>query len=160
MIVAAVVTLILHRLTFSGNDAVVFAKTSLITAGCTTLAWVIATFITPAEPDDKLLSFYRRVHPTIYGWKKVASMAPEMAEVRDLGSNAFDWVMGCVMVYGTLFGIGKIVFGAWVAGLVLLACAALSGYLIFWDLSRRGWQTLSGVQQNTSMIAEMKSSSR
>lgn len=160
MTVAAVVTLILHRLTFSGNDAVVFAKTSLITAGCTTLAWVIATFITPAEPDDKLLSFYRRVHPTIYGWKKVASMAPEMAEVRDLGSNAFDWVMGCVMVYGTLFGIGKIVFGAWLAGLVLLACAALSGYLIFWDLSRRGWQTLSGVQQNTSMIAEMKSSSR
>ena len=160
MTVAALVTLILHRLTFSGNDAVVFAKTSLITAGCTTLAWVIATFITPAEPDDKLLSFYRRVHPTIYGWKKVASMAPEMAEVRDLGSNAFDWVMGCVMVYGTLFGIGKIVFGAWVAGLVLLACAALSGYLIFWDLSRRGWQTLSGVHQNTSMIAEMKSSSR
>ena len=160
MTVAALVTLILHRLTFSGNDAVVFAKTSLITAGCTTLAWVIATFITPAEPDDKLLSFYRRVHPTIYGWKKVASMAPEMAEVRDLGSNAFDWVMGCVMVYGTLFGIGKIVFGAWLAGLVLLACAALSGYLIFWDLSRRGWQTLSGVQQNTSMIAEMKSSSR
>jgi hypothetical protein len=87
-------------------------------------------------------------------------MAPEMAEVRDLGSNAFDWVMGCVMVYGTLFGIGKIVFGAWVAGLVLLACAALSGYLIFWDLSRRGWQTLSGVHQNTSMIAEIKSSSR
>ena len=160
MTVAALVTLILHRLTFSGNDAVVFAKTSLITAGCTTLAWVIATFITPAEPDDKLLSFYRRVHPTIYGWKKVASMAPEMAEVRDLGSNAFDWVMGCVMVYGTLFGIGKIVFGAWLAGLVLLACAALSGYLIFWDLSRRGWQTLSGVHQNTSMIAEMKSSSR
>jgi solute:Na+ symporter, SSS family len=160
MTVAAVVTLILHRLTFSGNDAVVFAKTSLITAGCTTLAWVIATFITPAEPDDKLLSFYRRVHPTIYGWKKVASMAPEMAEVRDLGSNAFDWVMGCVMVYGTLFGIGKIVFGAWLAGLVLLACAALSGYLIFWDLSRRGWQTLSGVHKNTSMIAEMKSSSR
>jgi solute:Na+ symporter, SSS family len=160
MTVAAVVTLILHRLTFSGNDAVVFAKTSLITAGCTTLAWVIATFITPAEPDDKLLSFYRRVHPTIYGWKKVASMAPEMAEVRDLGNNAFDWVMGCVMVYGTLFGIGKIVFGAWLAGLVLLACAALSGYLIFWDLSRRGWQTLSGVHKNTSMIAEMKSSSR
>ena len=156
MTVAALVTVLLHRMTFSGNDAVVFAKTSLITAGCTTLAWVIATFMTPAEPDEKLLSFYRRVHPTIYGWKRVAALAPDMAPVRDLGNNAFDWVMGCVMVYGTLFGIGKMIFGAWIAGMLLLACAALSGYLIFWDLSRRGWQTLSGVQPSTSLAAEMK----
>ncbi|HEU5413948.1 MAG TPA: sodium:solute symporter family protein [Candidatus Angelobacter sp.] len=156
MTVAALVTVLLHRMTFSGNDAVVFAKTSLITAGCTTLAWVIATFMTPAEPDEKLLSFYRRVHPTIYGWKRVAALAPDMAQVRDLGNNAFDWVMGCVMVYGTLFGIGKMIFGAWIAGMLLLACAALSGYLIFWDLSRRGWQTLSGVQPSTSLAAEMK----
>jgi len=27
---------------------------------------------------------------------------------------------------------------------VLLACAAIAGYLIYWSLSRRGWQTLSG----------------
>jgi uncharacterized membrane protein YcfT len=27
---------------------------------------------------------------------------------------------------------------------VLLLIAALAGYLIFWDLSRRGWATLSG----------------
>jgi hypothetical protein len=39
---------------------------------------------------------------------------------------------------------------------LLLACAALSGYLIFWDLSRRGWQTLSGVQPSTRLAAEMK----
>jgi hypothetical protein len=25
-----------------------------------------------------------------------------------------------------------------------LAIAAVAGYLIFWDLSRRGWATLSG----------------
>jgi SSS family solute:Na+ symporter len=156
MTVAALVTVLLHRISFSGNDAVVFAKTALITAGCTTLAWVVATFITPAEPEDKLLSFYRRVHPTIYGWKRVAALAPDKAEVRDLGNNALDWVMGCVMVYGTLFGIGKIIFGAWFGGLLLLGCAALSGYFIFWDLSRRGWQTLSGVQQSTKLAAEVK----
>jgi len=52
--------------------------------------------------------------------------------------------MGVVLVYGCLFGIGKLVFGAWMWGLVLLAMAAGAGYLIFWDLSRRGWATLSG----------------
>ena len=28
--------------------------------------------------------------------------------------------------------------------LAMLALAAIAGYLIFWDLSRRGWETLSG----------------
>jgi solute:Na+ symporter, SSS family len=157
MSVAALVTILLHHVSFAGNDAVVFAKSALITAGCTTVAWVLATFLTPAEPEDKLLAFYRRVHPSIYGWKHVARRAPEMHEVRDFGSNAFDWAMGCVMVYGTLFGIGKIVFGGWLPGLLLLGMAALSGYLIFWDLSKRGWQTLSGARVELQAAAESRS---
>ena len=154
MSVAAAVTLILHKVHFSGNEAVVFAKTALITAGCTTIAWVIATYLTPAEPEQKLLAFYRRVHPTIHGWKHIARLAPEMAGVRDLRSNAFDWVMGCLMVYGTLFGIGKLIFGEWVAGALLLSAAAVAGYLIFWDLSRRGWQTLSGTGDGLHVAAK------
>jgi len=27
---------------------------------------------------------------------------------------------------------------------LLFACAAVAGYLIYWSLGRRGWQTLSG----------------
>ena len=157
MIVAAMVTLLLDNLylrhllglsddPFSGNEPVVFAKKALVTAGCTTVAWIIATFLTPAEPDAKLLQFYRRVHPTVHGWKRIAAMAPELAQVRDVTANAFDWVMGCLMVYCTLFGIGKLVFGEWLFGALLLAVAGTAGYLIFWDLSRRGWQSLSGTQ--------------
>ena len=142
--VSGVIALSLAKVSFAGSEPVVFAKTALITAGCTTIAWVLATFLTPAEPDAKLLSFYRRVHPSIYGWRAVARMAPELPPVQDFRSNAFDWVMGCILVYGCLFGIGKLVFQQWLAGAVLLLLAAVAGYLIFWDLSRRGWQTLSG----------------
>ena len=62
----------------------------------------------------------------------------------DVASNAFNWLMGCILVYGCLFGIGKLVFGEWGWGLLLLTLSAIAGYLIFWDLSRRGWATLSG----------------
>ena len=149
MTVAALVTLLLsYSVQFQGNSALVFAKTALITASCTTVAWILATFLTPAEAEEKLLAFYRRVHPSIYGWRHIAKLAPELKEVRDFGGNAFDWIMGCLLIYCSLFGIGKLVFQEWISGLVLLCVAALAGYLIFWDLSRRGWETYSGAQES------------
>ena len=157
MSVAAAVTLIVKfKLALSGNDTIVDSKTALITAGCTTVAWLIATFLTPAEPQEKLLSFYRRVHPAVYGWRKIAKLAPELPEVRDFGSNAFNWIMGCVLVYCSLFGIGKVVFQEWIPGLVLLLIAAVAGYLIFWDLSRRGWESLSGREMAPSAPAKAR----
>ncbi|HYL64727.1 MAG TPA: sodium:solute symporter family protein, partial [Candidatus Methylomirabilis sp.] len=144
MIAAFLVSVSLTQVHFSGNDSVVFAKTAMITAGVTTLVWIIVTFLTPAEPDGLLLSFYRRVHPTIHGWKRIAALAPEIQPVRDLRVNTFDWIMGCALIYCSLFGIGDLVLQDWLPGLLLLACAALAGYFIYWSLSRRGWATLSG----------------
>jgi Na+/proline symporter len=144
MAVSGVVAISLSKISFGGNEAVVFAKTALITAGVTTLAWIAATFLTPAESQTTLTAFYRRVHPSIYGWRPIARLAPELAEVRDLKNNTFDWIMGCILVYGCLFGIGKLVFQQWAIGVALLVIAAIAGWLIFLDLSRRGWQTLSG----------------
>ncbi len=61
-----------------------------------------------------------------------------------MAANAFDCVMGCVLVYGSLFGIGKLIFGAWITGSLLLIAAAVAGWLIWRHLERRGWETLSG----------------
>jgi SSS family solute:Na+ symporter len=144
MLVAAFVAVVLSRVHFTGNDAVVFAKSTLITAGITTLAWIVATFVTRPEPDSTLLAFYRRVHPTVHGWHRIARLAPEMPQVRDMSANAFDTVMGCILVYGALFGIGKLVFGEWITGALLLVAAVIAGLLIWRHLESRGWETLSG----------------
>jgi hypothetical protein len=137
---------------FTGNDSVVFAKTALITATGTTASWVLATFLTRPEPEKTLVEFYRRVHPTVYGWRRIAEKVPELAPVRDLAANGIDWVLGCVFVYAALFGIGKMIFGVPQVGLPLLLIAATSACLIFWHLSRRGWQSLSGVQQRADAM--------
>lgn len=144
MVAAAAVTIGLRNFSFAGNDALVYAKKTLITGGLTTIAWLVVTFLTRAESNATLVAFYRRVHPTVYGWKRIAKLAPELPEVKDVAGNAFNWLMGVILVYGCLFGIGKLVFQQWGQGILLLVIAAVAGYLIFWDLSRRGWETLSG----------------
>jgi len=104
----------------------------------------VATFLTQPEPESKLLDFYRRVRPGVAGWKRVAAQAPEIAPTRDGWYNLMDWVLGCLMVYMTLFGIGKLLLGATGTGVLFLAIAGFSGYAIYWDFSRRGWESLSG----------------
>jgi hypothetical protein len=51
--------------------------------------------------------------------------------------------MGCTLVYCCMFAIGELVLQEWLPGLVLLLCAAASGYFIYWSLSRRGWKSFS-----------------
>jgi Na+/proline symporter len=157
MVAAAAVTIGLRGVAFSGNGATVYAKSALITGGITTIVWLIATFITPPENEQTLVAFYKRVHPTVYGWKQIARLVPELSEIRDLSGNCFDWLMGVILVYGCLFGIGKLVFQEWLTGVALLLIAALAGYLIFWDLSRRGWSALSGASGATSPITHAAS---
>jgi solute:Na+ symporter, SSS family len=149
MIAAFIVSMSLQGVQFSGNSSVVFAKATMITTGITTVVWLTTTLLTQPESETLLLKFYRKVQPTVHGWKRIAALAPEITPVRDLASNAFDWVMGCTLVYCCMFGIGELVLQAWLVGFLLLVCAAVAGYLIYWSLSRRGWETLSGSTERT-----------
>src|ERR1700681_1232080 len=99
MIAAFIVSMSLQWVHFSGNSSVVFAKSTMITTVITTAVWLVTTLLTQPESDERLVKFYRRVRPTIHGWKRIATLAPEIAPVRDFAANTFDWVMGCTLVY-------------------------------------------------------------
>jgi Na+/proline symporter len=160
MTAAFVVSLSLQHVKFNGNDSVVFAKTALITTVTTTIVWMITTLLTKPEPEERLLRFYRRVRPTLQGWKRIAALAPEIPPVRDLGSNTFDWIMGCALVYCCMFGVGELVLQGWLPGFLLLLAAAASGCFIYWSLSRRGWETLSGAEKAPLRPSESQAESQ
>src|SRR5436190_7698613 len=126
----------------SNDDPLVFAKSTLVTVGVTTVIWLTVTFATGPEPADKLISFYRRVRPSAALWQPIARLCPDVPPSRDAAWNFLDWICGCVMIYSALFGIGKIILKATGIGLIFLAAAGIAGGIIYWDLSRRGWSTV------------------
>jgi Na+/proline symporter len=119
-----------------------FARIVLITVAVTTVVWLVVTFATRPETNATLVAFYRRTRPSRLGWGPVAAQAPEVQASADGLANLLDWVAGCVLVYGVLFGVGKLLLQETLPGLLLLGLAAIAGAVIYRDLSRRGWQTV------------------
>jgi solute:Na+ symporter, SSS family len=128
---------------FAGSSTVVFAKAALTSTLTTTVVWVIVTFLTKPEPDSILTSFYRKVRPQITGWRPIAAMAPEITETRDLGRNLWCWVLGTVMTYCALFGVGKMLLFHYTMGVALLVVGAISVWLISRELARLQAETAS-----------------
>jgi SSS family solute:Na+ symporter len=53
-----------------------------------------------------------------------------------------DWIVGCIVIYMTLWGVGKVIFGQALEGLSFLDIAGVTGWITYWDLNRRGWKTV------------------
>jgi len=119
-----------------------FAWKVLITVLCSTVTWLAVTFVTGPENRETLLAFYRRVRPSASLWGPIAREATDVVPVHDGLYNLMDWAAGCVFVYLTLFGVGKIIFGQPLLGFSFLIVGAAAAALIYWDLNRRGWKTV------------------
>ena len=141
MATALVVTIALRwAAPFSGQGPVLFAKTAITTTALTTLVWIAVAFLTKPESEEVLLRFYRKARPDVRGWKTVALRTPEVPATRDLGRNLGSWILGCVMVYGALFGIGWLTLGPRWLGAVMVVIAAVAATLLYNNITHGGWQ--------------------
>jgi solute:Na+ symporter, SSS family len=137
MSTALIVSLAIHWVApFQGSEPVLFAKQTLFTTVVTTAAWVAVTLLTPAEPREKLVQFYRRVRPDVLGWRPIAENARDVEPVHSLRRNLLDWIVGCAMVYCALFGVGKICLLSGRFGVLLLCSSLGCAALLYRSLSR------------------------
>lgn len=139
MICAALVSIFLQvGLKWDSDDPRSFAYLMLVTVGTTSLVWIVVTLITKPEPMEILIAFYRRVRPEGPGWDGVAAeagLAAEHAQGR-LSLQLMNWILGVALIYGSLFGIGKLIFKEWMTGFLFLLVAIVAGALISRNLSR------------------------
>lgn len=139
MITAAVVSIFLQLgLKWDSDNPRQFAFLMLVTVGITTIVWVIATMVTSPEPTEKLIAFYNRVRPEGPGWNRIAAQAGHAASHAQgrLSLQFANWILGCALIYGSLFGIGKLIFKEWAAGALFLLVAIVAGTLITRNLTR------------------------
>jgi hypothetical protein len=104
---------------FSGPNQV--ALSLLLTVAITSVVWLSVTFLTQPESEATLQRFYTRVRPGD----------------ENLGIGLRDWFAGCGLVYGMLFGIGKLCLGEVGLGVACLAAAAVCLFVILRDINRR-----------------------
>jgi Na+/proline symporter len=108
----------------------------------TTVCWVAATYMTKPTDDATLRRFIELTHPGGRGWQPVVdrSEAAGIAirprhDAVNLPTGILCMVLGCLAVYGALFGIGSLLYGRMGMAVLLFVIAAISTIAILklWD---------------------------
>ena len=88
----------------------VFPGSFFLIVTCTTISWLVATFITKPEPNAVLERFYKQVVPET-GWRPVR-LRLGMAETHaGFGYRLVCWLSAVVLGYSILFLSGYLLFG-------------------------------------------------
>ena len=144
MVVASIVALILVLFVDDQSVAIGvldgFTVKLLFAVGCTTIVWLLATFLFRPEPASTLREFYRLTHPGGPGWRKVVKEAIADGDRIDAKEAGQPWEMpiqilcvfaGCVVIYSLLFSIGSFVYGNMFLGFVLASVSVAGTVFLF-----------------------------
>ena len=103
----------------------------------TTIIWLAATFLTRPVDRRVLVAFYEKVHPGGPGWRRIAAACPHVDSDSAFGGLFVDWLCGIVVIYASLFGVGKLLFGDFISAALYLLVGCVAAFIIYWDLRKR-----------------------
>lgn len=102
----------------------------------TTIVWLAATYLTKPVKESKLIDFYKRTYPGGMGWKKITDKIDGVSNDQKFGRLFLNWILGIVVVYSFLFGIGQIIFHEYLLGAIILTVGIIAAVIIYTDLSK------------------------
>lgn len=110
----------------------------IIGVSITTISWIIATLLTKPTSTEKLISFYKLVHPGGKGWGKITSIMKEEDKNYNssfsksyISEGILGMVVGCIGIYSLLFAIGNWIYSQYILATVLSIVAVVCSFLIF-----------------------------
>ena len=101
-----------------------FGLRLLVTAGSTTVVWVLVMVLTPPESDETLDNFYRRVRPGGPGWKKQRQRTG-VRPLQNLKLESQRVMAALLLLFGAMFAIGGFLLlnslGGWLSLILAVA---------------------------------------
>ena len=103
----------------------------------TTVIWVLVTYLTQPESNAVLRDFYQKIQPGGPGWSKVIQDAK--SENIDIVNDKEGWsvpsgiiamLLGCVLIYSSLFATGYWIYGETTLAISITITAIVSGFLL------------------------------
>ena len=97
----------------------------------TSIGWVTVTLLTPPASPETLKSFHQLIRPMGGGWRG-AGLGLEPEPNGSSPTAAFlAWFLGCIAIYGALFGTGYALYGRNTLSLLCITIAALAILWLF-----------------------------
>lgn len=120
-----------------------FPWTLIYTVPISLTIWLTLTMLTKPVAENKLIEFYRRVHPGGPGWKRIADQLKEDYSAGSLFTrrNLIGAIFGIIAVFSALLGIGNFVIGNNLLGIVLMGLMLVSVFIIVRNLSDEKWES-------------------
>jgi Na+/proline symporter len=108
----------------------------------TTVGWITVTLLTKPELDEVLKRFYLQTRPHNAGWRpwlrKTGLTETNNDDRSGAGLEIGAMLIGCLMVYGFLFGLGYWIYGEGIHAIISFGIGLISSYLL-WKM----WPRLS-----------------
>ncbi len=118
-------------------------KELLATVFFTSICWVIMAFVGPQTEKQRLIDFYRKVHPFGPGWKCIRqeagvseAEAAEYAKKDNIPLALLGWVAGSAVIWSGLFMVGNLLYGRMGYTMALLAVFAISSSILIRVIQR------------------------
>ena len=99
----------------------------------TTAIWLLVTFLTPADDNETLVSFYNKTQPGGPGWNSVVKS-------NNIKVGKAEWIVpqgilcmfiGCVCISSALLSTGYFIYGEYNSAFLFLAVTIISSFLLF-----------------------------
>ncbi|NIA13532.1 MAG: hypothetical protein GWP08_05580 [Nitrospiraceae bacterium] len=120
---------VLSRLDMEDVGDNMFAVRFILILLCSSVVWLVVTFVTKPEPEDKLVGFYRKVRP--YGfWRPIRALCPDVTPADSFLHDAGMWLLGLTFLFSSVFATGCLFLAIWKWSALLLVVAAVTGYAL------------------------------
>ena len=128
-IIAMVSSLIIASYLNFINESLLGWEKIVVGAFVTTVVWVSTTFFAPTESRETLENFVKKINPGGLGWRLYSD--PKNDNRSSFPNSILLMVLGTILVYSVLLGMGNLIYSKLFAGLFLFTIGALAALGIY-----------------------------